>query len=603
MEYVFEKKDKYRVGILVKGTAMKPHDLKNHYADNFDAHGIPPGDLVVMEAPYNNLGRAPVGFIKTAIEDLKPDILKYGIEYLYVADAAYFKVLTKMRSAEPNMGYVLPCEIPGLEHVQVVLGVNHNAMIYNPDAEGKLKVGIQAISEHLTGGYTAVGTGIIKSALYPTTPWDIKAALEALMDKPRLFMDIEAFSLSFFDAGIGTITACYEENGEIGHGIAFPCDYSPFPFPDSDGNYGEYVPNPEVRQMLKEFFTNYKGEIVWHFANYDLKAIIYALWMEHPLDHKGMLEGLEVMTRGVQDTKIIAYLAINYVGEYSLGLKHLAQPYAGNWAMEEIKDIKKIPLKELLEYNLIDGLSTNYVYNTYYPKMVADDQLDIYETLKLPSLKLLVYTELVGMPMCDKAIANARRELENIVDSNLRLLSVSKVISSTSQALQVQAQVTHNARLTRVQHPLSRYHHIEFNPNSNPNMQFLLYDIMGLPVIDETASGNPATGSRTLRKLLNHTTNPYYQEVIQALLDYSAANKILSTFIPAFENGKLKADGLRYLHGGFNIGGTVSGRLSSSSPNLQNLPASSEFGKLIKSCFVSPPNGLFVGADFNSLTI
>ena len=60
-------------------------------------------------------------------------------------------------------------------------------------------------------------------------------------------------------------------------------------------------------------------------------------------------------------------------------------------------------------------------------------------------------------------------------------------------------------------------------------------------------------------------------------------------------------DGWHYLFGNFNLGGTVSGRLSSSNPNLQNLPANSKYAKLIKSCFSAPPGWLFVGLDFASL--
>lgn len=53
-----------------------------------------------------------------------------------------------------------------------------------------------------------------------------------------------------------------------------------------------------------------------------------------------------------------------------------------------------------------------------------------------------------------------------------------------------------------------------------------------------------------------------------------------------------------YLHGSFNLGGTVSGRLSSSDPNLQNVPSGSTYGKLIKSCFTAlPPGWIFCGAD------
>ena len=82
---------------------------------------------------------------------------------------------------------------------------------------------------------------------------------------------------------------------------------------------------------------------------------------------------------------------------------------------------------------------------------------------------------------------------------------------------------------------------------------------------------------------------------------WSQAEKILNTFITAFERAIDKGDGVVYLHGSFNLGGTKSGRLSSSDPNLQNLPAGSTYGKLVKECFTAPTGQLFVGADFRSL--
>ena len=58
-------------------------------------------------------------------------------------------------------------------------------------------------------------------------------------------------------------------------------------------------------------------------------------------------------------------------------------------------------------------------------------------------------------------------------------------------------------------------------------------------------------------------------KLLDALIEYTAVEKILGTFIEAFKNKSiLKSDGFYYLHGSFNLGGTVSGRLSSSEPNL-----------------------------------
>jgi DNA polymerase-1 len=92
-------------------------------------------------------------------------------------------------------------------------------------------------------------------------------------------------------------------------------------------------------------------------------------------------------------------------------------------------------------------------------------------------------------------------------------------------------------------------------------------------------------------------------KILQTLIEIAKVDIILNTFISAFiEKSVLKEDGVYYLHGNFNLGGTISGRLSSSGPNLQNLPSTgSVYAPLVKSCFSAPSGFLMGGADFWSL--
>lgn len=91
-------------------------------------------------------------------------------------------------------------------------------------------------------------------------------------------------------------------------------------------------------------------------------------------------------------------------------------------------------------------------------------------------------------------------------------------------------------------------------------------------------------------------------KVLQALIGLAEVSKILGTFIKAFKNKSvLKSDGIYYLHGSFNLGKVKSGRLSSSGPNLTNLPSGSTYGELIKRCFKAAPGRLFTGADYAAL--
>lgn len=599
---IFKEANTYSIAVLTKATAFNKSELRFNYIDPLVKRGVAEEEMIAFTLKYNPEGKAPAKFIKEYLDNLLPALDSLGVKYLYVTDSTYFKTLSGSSKADPNFGYVLPCKIKGYEHMNVVLGLNHQQLIYNPQLQTKLDLSLHTLASAMGGNYEALGTNIIHSAQYPESIDDIAAALQSLHQYESLSCDIEAFSLAFNEAGVGTIAFAWDKH----NGIAFACDYKPATKMNVMATrdlslQGVYEQNRGVRSLLREFFATYKGELIFHKADYDVCVIIYTLFMQDLLDTAGLLDGLELMTRRFHDTKIIAYLATNSTAGNVLGLKSLAHEFAGNWAKEDIKDIRKIPLPELLQYNLVDALSTNYVAEKYWPIMVQDMQHEIYQTLMMPSLRLIIQLELTGMPMSDDRIQQVKSELVWEQQRHYDTIQNSPVIQMLNLLLQQSEMEKANAKLKIKQHPIEKFAGVSFNPNSGPQLQRLLYEQMGLPVIDLTDTKQPATGGETIEKLINHTDEPAYKEILSALIGYSKVSKILSTFIPAFERGVMKADGMRYLHGSFNLGGTVSGRLSSSDPNMQNLPAGSEFGKIIKTCFMAPRGWLFGGADFNSL--
>jgi DNA polymerase-1 len=603
---IFQEANSYRIAVLVKGTSFNKSELRFNYVDPLVKRGLAEQEMIAFTLKYNPDGKAPVTVIKEYLGNLLPALDQLGVKHLYVADASYFKTLTGQAKAEPHYGYVLPCKIKGYEHMSVVLGLNYQQLIYNPSLQQKLDLSLHALASSVSGNYQAIGTNIIHSAQYPKTVSEIAAALQSLHQYQDLTCDIEGFSLAFNEAGIGTIAFAWDKH----NGIAFACDYKEgSPDAKACGLFGYQQNNHIVRGLLLQFFMDYKGVLTFHNAPYDVKAIIHALWMKNLLDTVGLLEGLDIMTARMHDTKIIAYLATNSTAGNVLGLKPLAHEFAGNWAKDDIKDIRKIPLKELLEYNLVDALSTHYVKEKFWPVMVKDNQLELYRSLMLPSLKLIMQIELTGMPMSKSKVQEVKNKLIVIQETHRALIETSPVIDALNLLLQHSAwDKDYESRKAKAKNPgkilpknLAAFDDTRFNPNSGPQLQRLLYEQMGLPVLDLTDTKQPATGAETIEKLVNHTTEPSYKKLLESLIGYGKVTKVLSTFIPAFERGILKEDGMRYLHGSFNLGGTVSGRLSSSDPNMQNLPAGSDFGKVIKECFVGPEGWLFAGADFNSL--
>jgi DNA polymerase-1 len=557
--------------------------MENAYI--FPFAGIHERDVIAIDL-FQQGKKTPMAMMKQYIEDeLIPEWTALGVEYLLVADAEYFKALTKTAKVDPHLGYVLDCVFGPWKVVYVP---NFRAIFYDPaKVKSKIALAIQAIEQHRLGNYQAPGATIIHFAAYPLTVQEIEQWLERLIVEDRpLTCDTENFSLKHHTAGIGTISFAWSKH----EGIAFPVDYCG-------------VDPTRVRALLVSFFRRFRQKIIYHSIAYDAYVLIYQLFMKDILDTPGLLTGLDVMLKNWDDTKLISYLATNSCAGNQLGLKILAQEFSGNWAQDDIKDITKIPLPVLLEYNLIDALSTWYVHEKNYPIMVADQQLAIYQELFQPATVDIIQMQLTGMPLNMKRVAEVKVILQAAMDKARAELAVSPVIAQYEQILRQNHVTKRNSELKvkRITLTDPETLAVEFNPNSGPQLQELIYGMLGLPVIALTKARQPSTKGEVLKDLKVHTQDPVVQAFLETMGDYKSVAKILEAFIPAMENAALGPDGWHYLFGNFNLGGTLSGRLSSSNPNLQNLPANSKWAKLIKSCFQAPPGWLFCGLDFSSL--
>lgn len=523
--------------------------------------------------------------LKDKLEEVKP-------KYILVCDSDYFKILTKKTKAEPYLGYVLKSAYS--DH-NVLFVPNFKSIFYNPNlVKANIKIAIDSLLNHDKGTYKDPGSDIIHSAKYPMDTKSIKECLQYLLDlnKP-LTCDIETFSLKHYDAGIGSITFCWD----LHNGIAFPVDLNP-----STGILeGPQYRNEEVRDLLRWFFENFQNTLMFHNIAFDVYVLIYQLYMKDLLDLEGLNKGMKILLKNWEDTKLITYLATNSCAGNNLSLKFQAQEFAGNYAQEEIEDIRKIKLNELLEYNLVDGLSTWYTYHKHWNNMIQDNQLDIYQNLFKPATVDIIQMQLTGMPLNMDRVKEVKALLEKDQEDALKKVLSNPVITDYEKHLNQVWVDKRNAKLKKKQVTIEEANE-KFNPNSDKQLQELLYTFLSLPVIEYTESKQPATGAEVLSNLKNHTTNPSTITLLEGLIDLKAVSKILTAFIPAFENAQKAPDGRYYLFGNLNLGGTVSGRLSSNNPNMQNLPATgSKYAKPIKSCFQAPDGWLFVGLDFASL--
>lgn len=594
--------DALTIALLVKDSSFIIPAIKASYVDYIINAGISHDNIIAFTLDYFGTKKVSAKLKKEYLATLLAEINKLNIRTIYVTDAEYFKTLIgKNQKIDSFYGYVLPCAISGYEHIQVILGVNYQAMAYNPALQDKLQLSLNTLIQYEKGSYTEPGKNVIKYAQYYDDPIGISYALEKLKEYPELTTDIEGFSLKFYDCGIATISFAWDEH----NGISICCDYTAYEIPlvSDDGTfYGYNNPNPEIRKLLKTFFESYTGKLTYHNGNFDMKVLVYTLWMYDLGDYVGMHAGIDCLGRNFDDTKIITYLATNNVVDTPLSLKILGQEFAGNYAQDNINDIRLIEKHKLLEYNLVDSLTTWYVKNKYLPIMISENQQQLYDTLFKPSITLLLQIELVGMPIDPNKVAEAKIEMTAIAEKHMAFIQKSPIVKDfhyTQLMLRVDKD---NAKLKTKKRIIEDFADVKFNPNSDQQLAGLLYDYLGYEVIDKTKSGAPATGSKTLTKLLNYARNEEHTELIENFIGLTKVTKILTSFIPAFENNSRQLpNGDWRLYGNFNLGGTQSGRLSSSDPNLQNIPSGSTYATIIKHCFISPKGFLFGGADFHAL--
>lgn len=582
---------KYPIAIL--GHQIRREEMIKTYLLPYD---LSMEDFIFIElhsAPGKK--KTPAREIKEFIQQELQQVLDDAeTQYIICTDSDYFKILTKEAKAEANLGYV--CDsVWGKQ--KVIYAPSYRQVFYDPPVvKAKIAQGMDALLNHIRGQYAEPGQGIIEFEAYPDTPEKIKAWLDQLleMNKP-LAIDIEAFGLKHYNAGIGTITFCWSKT----QGIAFNVDYEPIPGA-TEAPYGRINRNDIVRNLLREFFIKYTQRQMYHNISYDVYVLIYQLFMDNLIDTEGLLHGMEIMLRNWDCTKLITYLATNSCAGNHLSLKDQAQEYAGNYAQDDIKDIRLIPNEQLLRYNLIDGLCTWYTYEKHWDTLVADDQLDVYNNIFKPACEDIIQMQLTGMPMNMETVNQVAEEMETDRNQALKTIRESNLMKNFTLMLRQEWVDDKNAKLKKKQVTLADCD-IEFNPNSGPQLQKLLFDYIGLPVLGLTKSKQPATDGDTIKALRTHTQSEDVKELLNALIDYKLVDKIITSFIPAFRNAQPGPDGWHYLFGNLNLGGTVSGRLSASEPNLQTIPSGSKYAKKIKKCFEAPPGWVFCGLDFASL--
>lgn len=134
-----------------------------------------------------------------------------------------------------------------------------------------------------------------------------------------------------------------------------------------------------------------------------------------------------------------------------------------------------------------------------------------------------------------------------------------------------------------------------FNLNSPKQLQAILYEDLQIPVHTKTPTGQPSTAENVLQELA------LSYELPKIILDYRSLSKLVSTYIDALPKKINPRTGR--VHTSYNQAVAATGRLSSSDPNLQNIPIRTEEGRLIRRAFIAPSDCVLLKADYSQIEL
>ncbi len=312
-----------------------------------------------------------------------------------------------------------------------------------------------------------------------------------------------------------------------------------------------------VIKALRPYFENEKIKKVGHNLKYD-----------------GMMlaqNGIQVQPY-VFDTMLAAWLVDP--GYSGFGLKDLADKYL-NLHMTHIEDLigsgksqlsmADVSIEKVTKYAGADAAVPLALLPYLQDLMDEKNSTNVFEKIEMPLIPVLADMELTGI-LIDK-------EFFAVMENELR------------------------QRLIEIEEEVCKLVGYSFNINSTQQLSIALFETLGLesPNRKKTASGHYSTNAAVLEELQGK------HDVVDLMLEYRELSKLQSTYVKTLPENVNPKDGR--IHTSFSQTGAVTGRLSSSNPNLQNIPTRTELGRKVRNGFIARPGCGLLAVDYSQVEL
>ena len=311
-----------------------------------------------------------------------------------------------------------------------------------------------------------------------------------------------------------------------------------------------------VLARLRPLLENTQYKKIGHNLKYDRNVLLNHEITLSGMRFDSMLESYVIdstATRHDMDS-----VALKYLGHRTIKYEEVAGKGANQLGFNEV------PVETAAPYAAEDADITLRLHQAIWPRLHAEPGLEkIYNEIELPLLTVLSDMERTGVAIDTDMLARQSRELAG--------------------------------RILEIEEEAQREAGQPFNLGSPKQIQEILFDKLQLPVLAKTPKGAPSTAESVLQELALDYPLP------RLILEYRSFSKLKSTYTDRLPEQLCAATGR--VHTSYHQAVAATGRLSSSDPNLQNIPVRTEEGRRIRQAFVAPAGYRLLAADYSQIEL
>ncbi len=374
---------------------------------------------------------------------------------------------------------------------------------------------------------------------------DFESFIKKLNNQNLFTFDTEATGLDPLTAILLGISFSWQK------GVAY---YIPTAQIKGEGLFEDIQINQKYLDKLKPIFENSKIKKIAHNFKYDAEIML-----NHGIDPQNIYF----------DTMIASYLLNSGTRGHSLDNQAFVELGHQMLSYKELTNngktpLSQVPLAKVSDYSCEDADYTHRLYEKFEPKLAKEKLDKLFYEIEMPLVPVLIEMENNGIKVDAKFLATFSKKITKQIDS------ISNKIYKLAGS--------------------------EFNISSPTQLKEILFEKLEISTkgISKTKTGF-STAADELDKLRSE------HKIINFISEYRELTKLKSTYVDALP--KLINQKTGRVHTSFNQTITATGRLSSSEPNLQNIPIRTELGRQVRNAFVAEKGNKLISADYSQIEL